>query len=152
MGEIKQSLTASEPPLRVMSLHALLYCPRLFYLEEVEGLYEADERVYQGRRLHEERVPKLDDESRELRSFDVSSDEIGLFGKVDAARVRDGQWVVYEHKKGRCRRSPKPENKPLAWPTDRLQVIAYALLLEDQLGHRFLKHAFAIIKTISRFG
>ena len=25
-----------EPPVRVMALHALAYCPRLFYLEEVE--------------------------------------------------------------------------------------------------------------------
>ena len=27
-----------EPPIRVMALHALLYCERLFYLEEVESL------------------------------------------------------------------------------------------------------------------
>ena len=26
------------PPIRVMALHALAYCPRLFYLEEVEEI------------------------------------------------------------------------------------------------------------------
>ena len=26
------------PPIRVMALHALLYCERLFYLEEVEEI------------------------------------------------------------------------------------------------------------------
>ena len=30
--------TAPDPPLRVMSLHALAYCHRLFYLEEVEEI------------------------------------------------------------------------------------------------------------------
>ena len=33
-----------DPPVRVMALHALAYCPRLFYLEEVEDclLYTSD--------------------------------------------------------------------------------------------------------------
>ena len=56
-----------EPPLRVMSLHALLYCERLFYLEEVEEIRVADANVYAGRKLHLQRVP-LDDESPEYRS------------------------------------------------------------------------------------
>lgn len=126
--------TPEEPPIRVMAIHALAYCERLFYLEEVEEIREADDRVYEGRRLHEERVPKTDDESRELRSFEVSADEIGLFGKVDAARVRDGNWIVYEHKKGRCRREKDKAKTPAAWPSDRLQVAAYAMLLEHQLS------------------
>lgn len=125
---------SEEPPIRVMALHALLYCQRLYYLEEVEGLYEADERVYAGRRLHEERLPKLDDDSRELRSFEVSSDSLGLFGKVDAARIREGGWVAYEHKKGRCKRASNSDKTPVAWPSDRMQVAAYAMLLEEQLG------------------
>ncbi len=41
-------------PLRIMSLHALAYCERLFYLEDVEEMRVANERVYQGRRLHVE--------------------------------------------------------------------------------------------------
>ena len=39
-------------PVRVMALHALAYCPRLFYLEEVEEIRVADDRVYAGRQLH----------------------------------------------------------------------------------------------------
>jgi CRISP-associated protein Cas1 len=123
-----------EPPIRVMAIHALAYCERLFYLEEVEEIRQADDRVYEGRRLHEEQVPKTDDESRELRSFDVSADELGLFGKLDAARVRDGNWIVYEHKKGRCRRENDKQKTATAWPSDRLQIAAYAMLLEHQLG------------------
>lgn len=40
--------------LRVSALHALAYCPRLFYLEEVEELYTQDAAVFAGRRLHAE--------------------------------------------------------------------------------------------------
>ena len=130
---------ASEPPIRVMAIHALEYCERLFYLEEVEEIREADDRVYAGRKLHEERVPKLEDDSREVRSFEVSSDELGLFGKVDAARVRDGSWVAYEHKKGRCKRARDKAKTPQAWPSDSLQVAAYAMLLEHQIGKPVLE-------------
>src|SRR5262245_42578423 len=44
----------ANPTLRVMALHALAYCDRLFYLEEVEEIRLADAAVYAGRRLHEE--------------------------------------------------------------------------------------------------
>ncbi|MEX2140452.1 MAG: type I-MYXAN CRISPR-associated endonuclease Cas1 [Pirellulales bacterium] len=114
-----------------MALHALLYCERLFYLEEVEEIRVADAAVYAGRRLHDDVVP-LDDEGPERRSVEVASEAWGLVGKVDAIRRRDGRWVAYEHKKGRCHRGPDKE--VLAWPSDRIQAIAYAVLLEETLG------------------
>jgi hypothetical protein len=45
-------LDCHAPPVRIMALHALAYCPRLFDLEEVEEIRVADERVYAGRQLH----------------------------------------------------------------------------------------------------
>jgi CRISPR-associated protein Cas1 len=45
-----------------MALHALGYCERLFYLEEVENLRVADARVYAGRRLHVE-IERDEDEA-----------------------------------------------------------------------------------------
>ena len=44
--------TPSSPLIRVMALHALSYCHRLFYLEEVEEIRLADDRVFAGRELH----------------------------------------------------------------------------------------------------
>jgi len=123
--------SSEEPLLRVMSLHALLYCERLFFLEEVEEIRVADHAVYAGRRLHD-KVTSLDDETPEHRSWELQSDAWGLLGKVDAVRRRDGHWVVYEHKRGRCRRGPNGE--PQAWDSDRIQAIAYAVLLEEELG------------------
>ena len=120
-----------EPPIRVMALHALLYCERLFYLEEVEEIRVADSAVYAGRRLHDDVAP-LDDESPEKRSVEVASERWGLFGKVDALRRRDGVWVAIEHKRGRCRRGD--DNSPEPWPSDRIQAIAYAVLLAEGLN------------------
>ncbi len=114
-----------------MSLHALLYCERLFYLEEVEEIRVADAAVYAGRRLHHE-VASPEDETPEQRSFEVSSERWGLVGKVDAVRRRDGHWVAIEHKRGRCRRDDN--RRPEAWPSDRIQAVAYAVLLEKALA------------------
>ncbi|MGH2600603.1 MAG: CRISPR-associated protein Cas4, partial [Dehalococcoidia bacterium] len=116
---------------RVMALHALAYCERLFYLEEVEEIRVADDRVYAGRTLHEERSAP-DPTATEHRNFDLASERLGLTGTVDAVRQREGEWVPYEHKRGRARRGTGGE--PEAWPSDRLQVTAYALLLEEELG------------------
>lgn len=138
---------APEPPIRIMALHAMLYCERLFYLEEVEEIYVADANVYAGRRLHDNHVPE-DDITPEKRSFQVASEAWGLTGKADAVRKRDGQWIVYEHKKGRCRREySDSENAaakrrsgksnagtPAPWPSDRIQAIAYAVLIGEMLG------------------
>src|SRR5581483_7896435 len=116
--------------IRVMALHALAYCERLFYLEEVEEIRVADEAVYAGRTLHQERE-EPDPSGTELRSFEVASERLGITGKLDAARRREGGWVPYEHKRGRCARAA--DGSAEAWPSDRLQVCAYGLLLEEAL-------------------
>ena len=117
----------TEPLIRVMALHALLYCERLFYLEEVEEIRIADEAVYAGRRLHEE----LAADEGEMVSLVLESERLGLKGKVDCLRRRNGQHIPYEHKRGRSREG---EDGPEAWPSDRLQVYAYTMLLEEHLG------------------
>lgn len=115
--------------IRVSALHALAYCPRLFYLEEVEELYTQDAAVFAGRRLHVEIEKQEDEEWEELF---LESEELGLRGRVDALRTRDGHTIPYEHKRGRCHRDEN--NQPQAWESDRLQILAYAYLLESALG------------------
>src|SRR5205807_6211124 len=95
-------LDSHAPPLRVMALHALGYCERLFYLEEVEELRVADDRVYAGRTLHED-LSTPDPSGTEWRDLYIASEAVGLQGKVDAARQRDRAWVPYEHKRGGSR-------------------------------------------------
>lgn len=110
------------PMVRVMALHALAYCERLFYLEEVEEIRVADHRVYAGRTLHEHI-----DEDGEWSTLTLESEQLGLVGKLDYVRYRDGAVCPYEHKRGRSRGDE-------AWASDRLQVIAYAALLAEHLG------------------
>jgi len=45
--------------IRVMALHALAYCERLFYLEEVEEIHLADASVYAGRTVHEDPIQPI---------------------------------------------------------------------------------------------
>ncbi|HKM55537.1 MAG TPA: CRISPR-associated protein Cas4, partial [Isosphaeraceae bacterium] len=115
-------------PLRVMSLHALAYCHRLFYLEEVEEIRVADDRVYAGRELHSSLEA---DEEGEQTQLELADPELGLVGKVDAIRRRDGSLLPYEHKRGRCQKEGKTA---AAWSSDRLQVIAYAALIQSVTG------------------
>lgn len=123
------TIVEKEALIRVSALHALLYCERLFYLEEVEEIRLADESVYAGRTLHEE-IAK--EEGEEHRSFFLSSEKFGITGKMDALGHRNGNWVVYEHKRGRpiMRRGEEPQ----AWESDIVQAVAYSLLLEEHLG------------------
>lgn len=117
-------------PLKVHSLHALAYCERLFYLEEVENMRVADGAVYAGRRLHVELEREEDEE--EWLTLNLESERWGLTGKIDCVRRRDGAIIPYEHKRGRSARSR--DGVAETWPSDRLQVIAYAMLVEEHTG------------------
>jgi CRISPR-associated protein Cas1 len=108
-----------------MGLHALVYCERLFYLEEVEEIRVADNRVYAGRTLHDAEVH---DDGASLTSVTLESASWGIKGKVDYLRYRDGHLVPYEHKRGRSKGGE-------AWESDRIQALAYSALLQEHLGH-----------------
>jgi CRISP-associated protein Cas1 len=118
------------PLTRVMAVHAWAYCPRLFYLEEVEEIRVADENILEGRTLHEQLAQT---EEGDLHTLTLESETWGLTGKLDAVRHRDGLWSVVEYKKGRSRKA-RSKGGAEAWPSDRLQVAAYAVLLEEHLG------------------
>src|SRR5947209_1294834 len=122
-------LDPHDPPVRVMALHALAYCPRLFYLEEVEEIRVADAAVFAGRQLH---AALEADEDGEAVNVELSSAALGVTGKVDCLRRRDGSYLPYEHKRGQPRWGEGRAAE--AWPSDRLQIVAYALLLEEAFG------------------
>ncbi len=118
-----------QPTIRVSALHAFAYCPRLFYLEEVEELYTQDAAVFAGRRLHQEIEIEEDEYWEDLY---LEDELLGLRGRVDALRKRDGQIIPYEHKRGRSHRDE--HNQPQPWESDRLQILAYCCLLEVTKG------------------
>jgi CRISP-associated protein Cas1 len=122
------TIESHEPPLRIIALHDLSYCHRLFYLTEIEGLQSPSNLIYAGRELH---ASLAVDEEGEQTQLELANPALGLSGKVDAIRRRDGSLHPYEHKRGRCR---KGDDGPEAWPSDRLQVIAYAALIASCTG------------------
>jgi len=119
--------TAEDSPLtRVMALHAVAYCERLFYLEEVEEIRLADDRVFAGRLLHEELST-----DGPLVAFTLESESLGIRGRFDAVKRVDGCWCVVEHKRGRSCKGADGCHQ--AWDSDRVQAIAYALLLAEHV-------------------
>ena len=119
-----QPIIDNQDTLRVCSLHAYAYCPRLFYLEEVEELYTQDAAVFAGRRLHEDLEKEEGEEWQELF---LEDELLGLRGRVDSLKTRDGQTIPYEHKRGRSYRDQ--ERQPQAWESDRLQILSYCYLI-----------------------
>jgi CRISPR-associated protein Cas1 len=115
--------------IKVSGLHAIAYCPRLFYLEEVEGLYTQNAAVFAGRRLH---VNLEQEEDGEWEDLYLESESLGIRGRVDALRTRNGQTIPYEHKRGKASRDAS--KKPQPWQSDRLQILSYCYLLELNLG------------------
>lgn len=115
--------------ISVGALHALVYCERLFFLEEVERIRVADAAVFSGRRLHTELQRNMEDEEVERLSF--ASTHLGIRGAVDVLKRRDGTLLPYEHKRGRSA-GQKGAREP--WPSDRIQLGAYAMLVEERTG------------------
>lgn len=126
-GPFPATKPTDETLTRVMALHAIAYCERLFYLEEIEQIRLADERVIAGRILHQE----LEQEGP-LTSFVLESTALGIAGKFDAVRRQDGCWIVIEHKRGRSCKAASGQRE--AWDSDRAQVIGYLQLLAERMA------------------
>jgi CRISPR-associated protein Cas1 len=78
-----------------------------------------------------------EEDEDEWLTLNLESERWGLKGRVDCVRRRDGQIIPYEHKRGRSARAA--DEKPTAWPSDRLQIIAYAALVEEQTGREVVE-------------
>jgi hypothetical protein len=94
----------SDPLIPVRALNQVTYCPRLYYLQDVECVVQKDEHVEGGlfdhRRIN---APELANRTRKegdaahTRGAAISSERLGLTGVLDLVRWRDsgGQpvWV-----------------------------------------------------------
>ena len=91
------------PPIRAMALHALGYCQRLFYLEEVEEIRVADARVFAGRELHTSLEADDDVSAEEAMSPGPSTvrPSIGTDALVERMRARKMTSYVITTSDGR---------------------------------------------------
>lgn len=113
------------------------YCPRLFFLEWVQGRFEdnADtvEGSYKHRVVDKERGPApLPDEGdlTVAQSVTLSSIGLGVIAKVDVIEGRDGAVIPVDTKRGAI-----PDNAERSWEPERVQVCLQGLLLREA-GYR----------------
>jgi CRISPR-associated protein Cas1 len=119
----------------VRALNQVTYCQRLYYLEYVEAIMPINEHVadglFQHRRVDDPALqnrPRKDGEALQTRSLQLSSERLGLTGKLDVAEEKDGQCYPVEYKRGD---GPNGDNGPAYWDNDAIQLCAQAMLLED---------------------
>jgi CRISPR-associated endonuclease Cas1/CRISPR-associated protein Cas4 len=150
-------LPAGTPLLPARMLNEYVYCPRLAYLEWVQGEWADSADTVEGRLVHK-RVDKArgnpppvkgakpgkdaaanaqatadddDDDEAEARihvhSLELSSDTLGLVAKLDLAEFDGRRAVPVDYKRGK-----RPHVAHGAYEPERVQLCVQALLLEEQ--------------------
>lgn len=138
----KARLAALPEYLPARMLNEFVYCPRLFFYEWVDGVFAHNADTIEGGFRHARvdtkrgQLPAAEDVETEDRlhstSVEVSSERLRLIAKIDLVEGEHGAAVPVDYKKG----SPRVgENGPEAWPADRAQSAAQALLLREN-GYR----------------
>jgi CRISPR-associated protein Cas1 len=123
-------------------LNEFAYCPRLFYLEWVEGLWEESADTAEGQLAHARsdrgggRLPVADaaddggDEwAGRARSVTLDAPSLGLIAKIDLLEGDHGEVIPVDFKKGR----PRADGTP--WEPELLQMGAQILVLREN-GYR----------------
>lgn len=92
------------------------YCPRLFYLMEVEGLFMPSVDTEQGTQVHKrvhkpstmrrqaDATDEPEEELRKVRGLALTSPTLGLTATLDLAELDGNRAVPIEYRKGRPRR------------------------------------------------
>lgn len=130
--------------LPIRMLNEIQYCERLFYLMQVQGLFEESEDTLEGKFQHQRRERTTSKskfkQPEEIwdsapQSLQLGSEELGIIGKLDAIQYEDNLWVPIEWKHS----SSPSDNKSFnweghelsgeAWPNDQIQICAQGLLL-----------------------
>lgn len=114
-------------------LNEFAYCPRLFFLEWVEGRFTDNDDTVEGRFQHRAvdqvrgKVPlPADGELNVATSVMLSSERLGLIANIDLLEARDGKVQPIDYKRGR----PAPIEGG-AWEPERVQLAVQGLLLQE---------------------
>lgn len=133
-------LTGDQPLLPARMINEYVYCPRLAYLEWVQGEWEDSGDTVEGRFKHRRvdagggdlPAPEAlqEDERLHARSVTVSSNRLGLIAKMDLIEIDGGQVQPVDYKRGK-----RPHVARGAYDPERVQLCVQGLILEDQ-GYR----------------
>lgn len=132
----------SQPVMPVRRLNNYVYCPRLFYFQWVENIFQESADTVAGSHLHrnvdapsrleDEKAKALSEnlpEGAKLRSLRLESESLGLIGVVDIVEGGPDGAEIIDYKRGSARRGAEGER--VAKEPDAMQVAAHALLLRE---------------------
>jgi len=129
---------ADEPLVPARMVNEWVYCPRLAFLEWVEGEWAPSGDTEQGARVHARTdrqgastpaLPapeELAEATLETRRLTLSSERLGLIAQIDVLEAEDGAVVPVDHKKG-----SRPHVAKGAYEPERVQLCVQGLILQD---------------------
>ncbi|MEW6058371.1 MAG: CRISPR-associated protein Cas4, partial [Bdellovibrionota bacterium] len=128
--------TGDMPLLPARMVNEYVFCPRLAYLEWVQGEWADSGDTVEGRHAHR-RVDKPsgdlpdpeseDEEKVHARSITLSSNQLGLIAKMDLVEGEGDVVTPVDYKKGKRPHIPKGAYEP-----ERVQVCVQGMILEEQ--------------------
>jgi CRISPR-associated protein Cas1 len=133
-------LRPDQPYLPARMINEFQYCPRLAYLEWVQGEWADSADTVEGRGVHRRvdrgagTLPEPEEIGTEerihARSVTLSSERLGLVARLDLIEGEDGAVVPVDYKRGR-----RPHLPAGAYEPELVQLCVQGLLLEDN-GYR----------------
>src|SRR5687768_7647528 len=125
-------------PARMVNEFA--YCPRLFFYEWVEGLFEESSDTVEGAIQHQRvdekatALPAAADlpQSIHARSVTFTSERLRVIAKLDLVEAEGGIVTPVDYKHGRPREGPDGLE---LWPSDRAQLAVQGIVLREN-GYR----------------
>lgn len=140
-------LPPGTPLLPARMINEYVYCPRLAYLEWVQGEWADSADTVEGRQVHRRvdkrggKPPAPDGKGRDgagdeqaaaeparihVHSLELSSERLGLVAKLDLAEFEGRRAVPVDYKRGK-----RPHVAHGAYEPERVQLCVQALLLEE---------------------
>lgn len=122
----------------VRMLNEFAYCPRLAYLEWVQGDFADSADTVDGRHQHRrvdkesgdlppaDQLPTGDGDVLHARSVFLSGPKVGFVARVDLIESNRGEVAPIDYKRGEA-----PDIPDGAWEPERVQVCAQGLVLEE---------------------
>lgn len=125
------------PPLiPVRMLNEYVYCPRLAYLEWVQGEWAPSAATIEGKHKHrridrkEEQLSGPAELTEEIdvntKSVTLSSEALGITAKLDIVETKGSRATPIDYKRGK-----RPHVSQSAYDPERVQLCAQGMLLED---------------------
>jgi len=137
----------------VRMLNEFVYCPRLFYIEYVQGDFNESADTLEGHLKHKKVdseigvMPLPDEQQSErlhARSVMLSGEKCGLITKIDLIEGDGVKVTPVDYKKG-----SKPDLPEGAWLADQIQVCAQGLILREN-GYECNTGVIYYVQTKSR--